>query len=73
MSIEAACPQPVRAFYNDKDIAYRLNFSPSWVRGQRHKRRHGQPHILDLEPRFIGGAVRYVAAEVEAFIASLIN
>lgn len=59
------------AFYTDKDIARRLNLSHSWVRLQRYKRRHGQPHILTLDPRHIGGAVRYVASEVEAFIASI--
>lgn len=59
------------AFYNDKDVARRLNLSPSWVRGQRHKRTHGLPHILNLDPRYIGSCPRYVANEVEAFIAAL--
>lgn len=59
------------AFYNDKDVARRLNLSPSWVRGQRHKRTHGLPHIFDLDARYIGSCPRYVAGEVEAFIASL--
>ena len=59
------------AFYTDKDIARRLNLSPSWVRGQRHKRAHGLPHIFPLEPRYIGSCARYVAEEVEAFIATL--
>jgi len=58
-------------FYTDKDIARRLNLSPSWVRGQRHKRTHGLPHILDVEPRYIGSCPRYVVGEVEAFIASI--
>ena len=60
------------AFYSDKDIARRLNLSPSWVRGQRHKRKHGQPHILDIEPRYIGSCPRYVADEVETFISSIV-
>ena len=60
------------AFYNDKDIARRLNLSPSWVRGQRHKRKNGQPHILEIEPRYIGSCPRYVADEVETFIASIV-
>ena len=59
------------AFYNDKDVARRLNMSPSWVRGQRYKRNHGQPHILDLEPRYIGSCARYVRGEVEAFVAAI--
>lgn len=58
-------------FYTDKDIARRLNLSPSWVRGQRHKRRRGEPHILNIEPRYIGSCPRYVAEEVEAFIAAI--
>lgn len=59
------------AFYNDKDIARRLSLSPSWVRGQRHKRRNGQPHILDIDPRYIGSCPRYVVSEVEAFIGAI--
>ena len=73
MSNETACPQTVRAFYNDKDIATRLNISPSWVRGQRHKRRNGQPHVLNIDPCYIGASPRYAVADVEAFIASLAN
>lgn len=61
------------AFYNDKDIARRLNLSPSWVRGQRHKRRNGQPHILNIDPRYIGSCPRYVAEEVEAFISAIVE
>ena len=61
------------AFYSDKDVARRLNLSPSWVRGQRHKRRHGLPHILDLDPRYIGTCARYVPSEVEAFIAATVG
>lgn len=59
------------AFYTDKDVARRLNMSPSWVRGQRYKRRHGEPHILNLEPRYIGSCARYVREEVEALVATL--
>jgi hypothetical protein len=59
------------AFYTDKDVARRLNLSASWVRVQRHKRKNGLPHILAIEPRYIGSCPRYVADEVEAFVASL--
>lgn len=58
-------------FYSDKDVANLLNMSPSWVRGQRFKRRHDVDHILDLEPKYIGRCPRYLASEVEAFIASI--
>lgn len=59
------------AFYTDKDVARRLNMSPSWVRGQRFKRRHGEPHVLNLEPRYIGTSTRYVKEEVEALVVAL--
>lgn len=59
-------------FYSDKDVARRLSLSPAWVRGQRHKRKHGLPHILTLEPRYIGSTPRYVAKEVDAFIATIV-
>lgn len=61
----------IAEFYSDKDIARILNMSPAWVRGQRYRRRHGQPCILDLEPRYIGSCARYVRDEVEAFIAAI--
>ena len=60
-------------FYTDKDIARILRMSPAWVRGQRYKRRHGQPCVLDLEPRYIGSCARYVRQEVDAFVASIMG
>lgn len=59
------------AFLNDKEIARILGLSPSWVRGQRYKRLHGLPHILDLQPRYIGSCPRYVRDEVHAFVSAL--
>lgn len=58
-------------FYSDRDVARILNMSPQWVRGQRYKRRHGQPCTFDLEPRFIGSCARYVREEVEAFVSAI--
>jgi hypothetical protein len=58
-------------FYTDKEIARELRMSPSWVRGQRHKRAHGLEHYLDLEARYVGSCPRYVREEVEAFFASI--
>lgn len=58
-------------FYTDKDIARKLSLSPSWVRGQRHKRRSGLPHILDIDPRYIGRCPRYRKADIDAFIATI--
>lgn len=61
----------IAEFFTDKDVARVLSMSPAWVRGQRHKRRHGQPCIFDLEPRYIGTCARYVRGDVEAFVASI--
>jgi len=59
-------------FLTDKDVARCLNLSPSWVRGQRYKRRHGLPHILDVDVRYIGSCARYLRSEIDAFVAGLI-
>lgn len=58
-------------FFTDKDVARRLSLSPSWVRGQRHKRRKGLPHILNVDARYIGSCPRYVAGEIDAFVAAI--
>lgn len=58
-------------FFTDKDVARRLSLSPSWVRGQRHKRRNGLPHVLDVDAKFIGTCPRYLRAEIDAFIATI--
>ncbi|SMF63512.1 hypothetical protein [Allosphingosinicella indica] len=58
-------------FFTDKDVARKLNLSPSWVRGQRHKRAKGLPHILDVDARYIGTCPRYVKAEIDAFVAAI--
>jgi hypothetical protein len=56
---------------DDKEVADRLSLSKSWVRGQRHKRRNGEPHAFDIDPVMIGTSPRYRVEDVEAFIASL--
>ena len=58
-------------FFTDKDVARKLNLSPSWVRGQRHKRAKRLPHILDVDARYIGTCPRYVRAEIDAFVAAI--
>jgi hypothetical protein len=63
--------QSTPEFYTDKDVARILGMSPSWVRGQRHKRRHGQPCTFNLRPCYIGSCARYVRGDVEAFVASI--
>lgn len=59
------------AFFTDKDVARKLNLSPSWVRGQRHKRRKGLDHILKVDARYIGSCPRYVRDEIEAFVDAI--
>jgi len=56
--------------WNDKMVAYSLCMSPSWVRGERYKRRHSLPHQLDIDPVLIGSKPLYVADEIRAFIAN---
>lgn len=58
-------------FYSDRDIASLLNLSASWVRGQRHKRRNGIDHILNVDPRYIGSCPRYLKSEIDAFVATI--
>lgn len=58
-------------FYNDKEIARKLNLSASWVRGERHKRKKGLPHTLKVDPRYIGTCPRYVRGEIDAFVAAI--
>ena len=58
-------------YINDKRLAERLDLSTSWVRKQRWLRRHGQDHVLNLDPIMIGGSPRYRTAEIEAWLDSL--
>jgi hypothetical protein len=60
-------------FMNDKEIARIFKMSPSWVRGERFKRRHQLPHYLAIDPRLIGSRPRYVRAEVEALVQQAIQ
>jgi hypothetical protein len=66
-----AYPNDKQQFFNDKDVARKLSLSPSWVRVQRHKRAKGLPHILTIDPRYIGRCPRYLACEVEEFMATI--
>lgn len=59
-------------FLSDLEIAKIFKFSREWVRQQRYKRRHGQPHVLAIDPIMIGGVPRYLNAHVLALIESLV-
>lgn len=60
-----------RDLLNDKDIAHRAGFSPGWVRIQRYFRRHGKPHVLDIDPVLVGTKPRYRTEDVDAWFAGL--
>ena len=56
----------------DREIAERLSMSPSTVRQQRRRRKHGMSHFLTIDSVKVGEkSVRYWAKEVDAFFASL--
>ena len=60
-----------RQFLNDSAVAATVCMSKSWVRVERHKRRKGLPHTLDIDPVMIGSSPRYRVEDVEAFIKGL--
>ena len=55
----------------DKELASWMAMSGSWVRVERHKRRNGLPHTLNIDPVMIGSSPRYRVEDVEAFIKGL--
>ena len=57
-------------YENDKRLAARLDLSTSWVRKQRWLRRHGQDHILTIDPVMIGRSPRYKTADIEIWLDS---
>jgi len=56
---------------NDKICARIVCMSPSWMRAERRKRKHGLPHTLNIDPVMIGTSPRYRIEDVEASIAGL--
>lgn len=56
---------------NDKAVARLISMSPSWVRGQRMKRRRGQAHSFTVDAVLIGGSPRYQREAVSAWLAQL--
>ena len=60
-----------RQFLNDTAVAETMCMSKSWVRVERHKRRNGLPHTLNIDPVMIGTSPRYRIEDVEAFIKGL--
>lgn len=56
----------------DREIADLLSLSQAWVRTQRYKRRHGLPHVFNIDPVLIGSVPRYRIDEVNNWIKGLI-
>lgn len=54
---------------NDKEIARQTTFSPEWVRLQRYLRRHGKPHVLDIDPVIVGSKPRYLSEDFHGWLA----
>ena len=52
----------------DSEIAKLLSVSRSFVRKQRFNRRHGHPHVFDVDPIFIGSVPRYRLQDVWGWI-----
>lgn len=59
-----------RRLIGDSEIASFVSMSRSWVRKQRWNRRHGQPHVFDIDPILIGSVPRYRLDDVLAWIES---
>ena len=55
---------------NDAYIAKQLSISRGWVRKQRFNRRHGLPHVFDIDPVMIGSVPRYRVEDVGAWISA---
>jgi len=70
---EQAGSSTISPLMTDRDIAKRLSFSESWVRQQRSNRRHGRPHVLALDPVYVGDSPRYPREEFEAWLHSLLQ
>jgi hypothetical protein len=58
-------------FINDNNVANCLNLSPSWVRKQRHLRRHGHDHVFTVDPILIGDSPRYRIEDFETWVNGL--
>lgn len=61
----------IEELLSDAEIARALKMSKQWVRVQRHKRRRGEAHYLQLDPVMIGSKPRYLRDEFEALLTKL--
>jgi hypothetical protein len=54
---------------SDQSVAKLLDVSLAWVRMQKHCRKHGKEHSLDVDPILMGKTKRYRKSDIEAWIA----
>ncbi len=54
---------------NDHSLAELLDVSVAWVRFQKHCRKYGKEHSLEVDPVLIGKTRRYRLADVESWLA----
>lgn len=58
----------------DIEIAEILGMSPSWVRVERHNRKHGKQHWLQVDAVYIGSrSPRYRLDEFNSFLESALT
>ena len=56
---------------DDRRVADLFSMSRSWIRQERFRRRHGQSHVLDIDPVLVGTTPRYMCDEIEGLIKRL--
>jgi hypothetical protein len=56
---------------NDRQVASMVSMSTGWVRNQRWRRKHGEDHVLNIDPVMIGAAPRYRSEDVIGWIDTL--
>ncbi len=61
----------LESLLTDNQVASLLNLSTSWMRKQRHLRKVGKPHVLTVDPVFIGSIPRYRSSEIKNWLANL--
>jgi hypothetical protein len=64
----AAGIDPLDTFVDDAWFASVLKMKPATIRSQRWKRRHGQPHWLEIDPVMIGVKPRYRRSDALAWL-----
>jgi hypothetical protein len=58
----------IETFVDDAWFASALKMKPGTIRSQRWKRKHGQPHWLNIDPVMIGSKPRYRRSDAIAWL-----